>query len=112
MVLRSLILTILAFVVYSADGGNVKTFHLKSGAVNGDGSENTPFGMFATAQEAVRKALADPSLPPGEVEVVVHDGTYRIDKAIAFGKADSGTAAHHVVWRAATKGRSSPNPPP
>lgn len=107
MVLRFLVLTVIIFAVSaaSADGADVKTFHLKSATVNGDGSETAPFGTFAAVQEAVRKAVADNSLPSGKVTVVVHDGTYRIGKAIAFGKADSGTAAHPVVWRAATKGK-------
>ena len=78
-------------------------FHLKPGAENGDGTEKSPFGTFAEAQAAVRQAVADTSLPSGKVTVVVHDGTYRVNEAVAFGKADSGTTEHPVVWQAENK---------
>lgn len=97
-----MVATILLFAVVA---NGEATFHLKPGAANGDGSESAPFGTFAEAQGAVRKAVADASLPSGEVTVVVHEGTYRVNKAVAFGKADSGTAAHPVVWRAENKGK-------
>ena len=95
----------LAFLTPCHAHGGVTEIFLKAGATAGDGSKARPFGTFAEAQGAVRKAVADDSLPPGKVVVVVHDGTYRVNKAVEFSKADSGTEAHPVVWRAENKGK-------
>ena len=84
--------------------GATMEFFLSPGAVDGDGSKTRPFGTFAEAQCAVRKAVADPSSPTGVVTVIVQDGVYRIDKPVSFCMADSGSAEHPVEWRAATRG--------
>lgn len=82
----------------------VKTFHLKPGAPEGDGSALRPFGSFAAAQQAVRSAVADATLPDGRIEVVVADGRYFVPREIVFTGKDSGSAARPVLWRAATRG--------
>ncbi|MFF7995852.1 hypothetical protein ACFZDG_39540 [Kitasatospora xanthocidica] len=55
------------------------------------------------AQSAVR-ALS-PSTSGADVTVVLADGTYRLSGTWAFGPADSGSAGHPVVWRAAPGAR-------
>ncbi len=94
----------LASAVVFAASDSVRTFYLKPGSAEGDGSEASPFGSFATAQKAVRDAVADASLPSGRVDVVVLDGKYWMDGTTLFTKEDSGTAKHPVRWRAKTKG--------
>jgi len=81
-----------------------KTFWMKPGATGGDGSRAAPFGSFDDAKRAVRTAVADASLPPGAVEVVLMDGEYFLAKPVEFSKDDSGSAAHPVVWRAENRG--------
>ena len=80
------------------------TFYLRPGAAEGDGTKSSPFGSFAAAQRAARKAANDTSDSSGPVEVIVLDGSYFLEKPVRFTKEDSGTAAHPVVWRAQTRG--------
>ena len=96
---RIFVVAILAFANLQA-----AEFYLRLGAVDGNGTKDSPFGSFEVAQKAVRKAVADPTAQPGSVVVTVLDGSYFIDKPVRFTKYDSGTALHPVVWRAQTRG--------
>jgi hypothetical protein len=100
----ALAMSVFAAMPLSAERGDAVEFFLKPGAPEGDGSMSAPFGSFAAAQTAVRKAVADPSLKAGAVSVTLLDGKYFINKEIRFAKEDSGTAAHPVKWRAKTRG--------
>ncbi|WP_189807034.1 right-handed parallel beta-helix repeat-containing protein [Streptomyces tanashiensis] len=51
------------------------------------------------AQSAVRAKLA--ATPDADVTVLIGDGTYQLGAPWKFGPADSGTAGHPVVWKAA-----------
>ncbi|GAA1364412.1 hypothetical protein [Catellatospora chokoriensis] len=67
----------------------------------GSGSSCTPAApcSLTGAQGAVRAArAADPS---ADVQVQLADGTYRLSSTWKFTAADSGSAGHPVVWRAA-----------
>ncbi len=99
----SLIFAMIGAAAYGAPK-SVRTFYLRPGADGGDGTESAPFGTFDAAKKAVRAAVADKSLPPGRVTVVVLDGKYFLGDAVRFGKEDSGTADHPVLWRAKTRG--------
>lgn len=67
----------------------------------GSGSVCTQVAPCAlpAAQSAVRATLA--AEPAADVQVVLADGTYRLTDTWKFGAADSGSAGHPVVWRAA-----------
>ena len=102
--IMAVVIGVLAAATAIAEPKCARTFYLKPGAADGNGTESAPFGTFAAAQKAVRGAVADASLPPGRVEVVVLDGKYFVEREVRFAEEDSGTAEHPVVWRAKTRG--------
>ena len=61
------------------------------------GSEAQPFASLERARQAVRAINKDMT---GDIEVVLHGGVYPIGRTVAFDADDSGTAGHHVIYRA------------
>ncbi|MBO9579291.1 MAG: right-handed parallel beta-helix repeat-containing protein [Sphingobium sp.] len=66
------------------------------GKATGDGTAARPFGTLAQAQAAVRRSNADQP-----VQVLLADGTYRLDAPLRFGVEDGGRNGHVVRWEAA-----------
>ena len=87
-------------VAWSAAGAGVqRAFHVSpSGDDAAAGTEAAPFRSLAKARDAVRAANAAMT---GDLEVVLHDGVYRLDEPFVLEAADSGTDGHRVVYRAA-----------
>ena len=79
------------------------TFHVSpNGEDANPGSQTKPFATISRAQQAVR-AIDDHMT--GDIVVILHGGTYRIDKTVVFDAADSGEAGHNVIYRAAENER-------
>lgn len=57
------------------------------------GTEARPFATIGKAQQAVR---AVNQAMTGDIEVILHAGTYAIDRTILFEPEDSGTGGHKV----------------
>ena len=76
-------------------------------ATDGDdgncGSADKPFATVARARDAVREKIA--AGLDKDVLVLIRGGTYPIDRTIAFGPEDSGTAEHSVTYAAAPQER-------
>ena len=82
----------------------VRRYYMAAGSGNvGNGTSDRPFGSFEEAKAAVRKAVADESLGPGIVEVVLENGMYSIASAVRFEREDSGSARHPVRWRSQSR---------
>ncbi|MFD1786306.1 right-handed parallel beta-helix repeat-containing protein [Sphingomonas floccifaciens] len=73
------------------------TIHVSpSGDDRAPGSAARPVRSLDRAQALVRAANAK-----GDVTVVLADGTYTLDRPLAFRAADGGRGGHRVEWRAA-----------
>jgi len=82
----------------AADAEKV-VFHVSSaGNDASDGSETKPFATLERARQAVRTVNKDMT---GDLVVLIHGGTYRIEQTLAFNAEDSGTNGHAVIYRAA-----------
>ncbi len=63
------------------------------------GTPQQPFATLERARDEVRKLQQ--SAPAAEpIVVLIHAGTYRIAKSLAFGPADSGTRDAGILWQA------------
>ena len=69
--------------------------------LSGTGSAEKPFAALFQAQLAVRELLRTKGMPEGGVRVVVHGGTYRLDRTLEFSPEDSGTPEKPVLYTAA-----------
>jgi hypothetical protein len=79
------------------------TYHVSvDGHDDQPGTEDQPFGSVSKAQQAIRALLKTKSEDP--VTVIVHPGTYWMDKPLTFTPADSGSAEAPVTYRAAEPG--------
>ncbi len=79
-------------------GGVEATFHVSpEGRDDQPGTEAKPFATIDHARQALR-AIEKMS---GDIEVVLHGGTYPIGSTIVFEAADSGRGGHCVVYKAA-----------
>lgn len=74
----------------------VTIFVAVGGSDQGDGSQAHPFATLTRAQSAVREINQQ-----HDVEVVLEDGKYRIDKPLVFAQSDGGRNGHRVTWGAA-----------
>lgn len=75
-------------------------FHVSPGGDDAHaGTAEQPFATLSRAREAVRQRI-DAGLQ-GDVTVLIHGGTYRIDEPLVFGPGDSGTEEHAIVYAAA-----------
>ena len=64
-----------------------------------EGTATAPLRTLAGARDAIRKMKASGS-PAVGINVIVHEGTYWLPEALAFGEEDGGTATKPVVYRA------------
>ncbi len=64
-----------------------------------------PFATIVRARDAVRKLTQEDRLAQGGVTILLHDGTYTIDRTLEFTAEDSGTKEAPIVYTA-TKGES------
>ncbi|MEN6496176.1 MAG: hypothetical protein ABFD16_17990, partial [Thermoguttaceae bacterium] len=78
------------------------TLHLApSGDDKGSGEANSPLATLEGARDAVRTLKSRGGLPAGGVRIVLHGGTYRLEKPLVLTPDDSGTAEAPVVYAAA-----------
>ncbi|MHC5067660.1 MAG: right-handed parallel beta-helix repeat-containing protein [Planctomycetota bacterium] len=68
------------------------------GADDNAGSADAPLATLRAARDALRSSGALGAEP---CTVVLHAGTHRLREALRLGVADSGSAEHPVLWRAA-----------
>ena len=77
-----------------------KTFYVAPAGNNDNpGTEAKPFATIGKAREAVRTVNQTMA---GDIEVILHAGTYITDRTILFEPEDSGTGGYKVIYRAAT----------
>ena len=96
-----LLLTIILALTASLPAFAADTFHVApGGADTNPGTAAAPFAMLQRVQAAVREKTA--AGLKSDVTVVVHGGTYRLNKPWAFGPKDAGTAEHSVTYAAAS----------
>ena len=62
------------------------------------GTEDKPFATLVRARDAVRDRIA--AGLTGDVTVLIHGGTYRLDHTVVFGLKDSGTKNHSITYAA------------
>lgn len=67
---------------------------------NGSGTFDSPFSSIENAKTAIRNLKTSDGLPKGGVTVYLRGGEYNIRDEILFTKADSGTAASPIVYKA------------
>lgn len=80
-------------------------YHVKAGSYGGDGtSEETAFSTIEQAKEAVRNQLSNKNNINKNITVLIHAGTYRINKSIDFNKDDGGGENQVVLYKAAGDG--------
>lgn len=72
-------------------------FHVAPQGPAGDGSPARPFVSLEPARDAARQALAAGQ----SATVILHDGIHFVPETLHFEAADSGTAEHPAVWKAA-----------
>lgn len=78
------------------------TLHLApSGDDKGSGEASSPLATLEGARDAVRTLKSRGGLPAGGVRIVLHGGTYRLEKPLVLTPDDSGTAEAPVVYAAA-----------
>ncbi len=96
--MKTLRLLFALFVAITAVcGAETKIWVTPKGADSNSGSRLSPVASLPRAAELVRAArLAQPAEP---VTVWLGAGTYPLLDGLAFGEADSGTAAAPVTWR-------------
>jgi hypothetical protein len=77
--------------------GQATYFVAPDGSDNNPGTLEAPFQTLGKARNSVRSINANMS---DDIYVYLRGGTYRIESAITFGSADSGTGGHTVHYRA------------
>ena len=107
----STVLFTLACTLFLANATNVgvavaeiqQTFHVSpDGSDNNPGTETKSFASIEKARDTVRELNRNMS---GDIVVILHGGTFRIDRTIAWGPHDSGFKGHRVIYKA-RKGES------
>ncbi len=82
----------------TAEADVQKTFHVSpAGSDKNPGTEAEPLKTIQRARDEVRKVNQKMT---GNVEVILHSGTYQISEPLAFDHRDSGTGGHNVVYKA------------
>ena len=91
----------LASILPPADAQSAGTqfFVAPGGSDENPGTQEKPFATIAKAQDAVRPLIA--AGLTSDVNVVIREGTYRLEAPLAFGPADSGTDEHAITYAAA-----------
>lgn len=69
--------------------------YVKPGAA-GNGTKEAPFGSVAQARDAIRRLT--PAQREEDITVILAGGHYPVTETVAFNSADSGTAAHPIVY--------------
>ena len=89
--------------VFAQDSHARLTLHVAPGGnAKGPGSPDLPFATLKQARDAVRSLKRQKGLPAGGVQIVLHGGTYRLERPLILTPEDSGTAEAPVVYAAAT----------
>lgn len=97
--LLALALLVTVGLVGPGQGQEADFFVAAGGSDANPGTLERPFATVAKAQEAVRGRIA--AGLDSDLTVLIHGGTYRIEKTLVFGPQDSGTDEHAVVYAAA-----------
>ncbi|MBN2294797.1 MAG: right-handed parallel beta-helix repeat-containing protein, partial [Pirellulales bacterium] len=85
--------------VKTTTAGVQKTLHVSPGGNDeGPGTKENPFRAIKRARDEVRKINQKMS---GDIEVILHDGTYRLGDTLVFDRRDGGTGGHKVIYKAA-----------
>ncbi len=80
-----------------AEAGVQKNLHVSpSGSDTNPGTEAKPFKTIRRARDEVRKFNGKMT---GDIEVVLHGGTYQLGETLVFGSRDGGADNHKVVYR-------------
>ena len=83
-----------------ADVAAPRTFYVApDGSDDNPGTKAKPFASIQHARDEVRKINQNMS---GDVEVILHDGTYQLGETLVFDHRDGGTGGHNVVYKAAS----------
>lgn len=82
----------------SADADKIYLY-VKSGAENGDGSIDSPFGAWEDARDYIRQIKKEGKYPSGGVVVYFREGVYNLSESVELTNEDSGTANAPVVYR-------------
>ncbi len=92
---------LLASILPPADAQSAGTqlFVAPGGSDENPGTPEKPFATIAKARDAVRRLIA--AGLAGDVNVVIREGTYRLEAPLAFGPEDSGTDEHAITYAAA-----------
>ena len=76
-----------------------KAFHVStSGNDSNPGTAAKPFKTIKRARDEVRKVNRKMS---GDIEVIIHGGTYRLDETLVFDYRDGGTNGYDVIYKSA-----------
>jgi len=78
-------------------------FHVAAtGTDAGDGSDDRPFRTLEEARDAVRalKKARGGALPKGGVRILIAGGAYTVERPLALGSEDSGSAGAPVIYQA------------
>ena len=81
-----------------AQSAGTQFFVAPGGSDENPGTQERPFATVAKARDAVRHLIA--AGLTSDVEVLIREGTYRLEEPLAFGPADSGTDEHAITYAA------------
>lgn len=99
--LLSVLFLVSAPVAPTASADTQATFYVApDGSDENPGTPEKPFQTLDRARQTVRKINGNMT---GDIVVVLRGGTYAISKTVTFDGADSGSAGHDVIYRAAPK---------
>lgn len=102
--MKQTLLLFLAFLSLhvSASAQTSSEIHVsKSGNDRNDGSSSRPLATLTAARDMVRSVKRTKGLPDGGIRIVVHGGSYDLDRALVLGEEDGGTEKAPVVWTGA-----------
>ncbi|MFO0925537.1 MAG: hypothetical protein U0736_00650 [Gemmataceae bacterium] len=98
LALSTLLLAALASSPALGAGPDAVVYHVAPGGSDRNpGTKDQPFATVEAARDALR-ARTDRSAP---ASVIVHGGTYRLDRPVVFTPEDSGSAKAPITYRAA-----------
>jgi len=81
-----------------AHSAGTQLFVTPGGSDENPGSQDKPFATIAKARDAVRRLVA--AGLTADVEVIIRQGTYRLEAPLVFGPEDSGTEEHAITYAA------------
>jgi hypothetical protein len=88
----AVIVAVLGSLAFSAELAHAQlTLHVTPGGnYKGTGAADSPFATLEQARDAVRALKGRTGLPAGGVRIVLHGGTYRIERPLILTAEDSG----------------------